>query len=146
MDEKVLTAFIGAVAGLISGSIASLIAPWVNWQIEQRKQKLNHRRELIAKWRTMIFQVVSFYENNRSSEVQSFFDLFATEPDYLSLKPHISKEAFEKLNETDITPGTIIIEERGTMGSGLTKINSIDYFAAILANEVTRIENEWNLI
>jgi hypothetical protein len=36
MENTILVALIGAVAGLISGTIASLIAPWIKWGIEKR--------------------------------------------------------------------------------------------------------------
>lgn len=146
MDEKVLTAVIGAVAGLISGSIASIVAPWINWGIEKRKQKLAHRRELIAKWRAMVFHIVSVYESDEETDAETFFDLLAKEQDYLSLKPHISDEAYKKLLKADITPGEIIIVQRGALGSGSSRVNPIGGFASLLADEVTRIEKEWKLI
>jgi hypothetical protein len=42
---------IPAIAGLVSGGIASLVAPWVNWRIEQKREKLAHKRALIRRWR-----------------------------------------------------------------------------------------------
>ncbi len=146
MDDKILTAVIGAIAGLISGSIASIIAPWVNWRIEQRKQKLAYRRELISKWRAMIFHIVSIYESDEETNAETFFDLLNREQDYLSLKQHISNETFEKLSKADITPGVINVVVRGGLHSGSERINPIDNFASILTDEVSRIEKEWDLV
>jgi tetrahydromethanopterin S-methyltransferase subunit E len=41
--EKIIIAIIGFVAG----AVGSLIAPWVNWGIEQRKQRRASRNALI---------------------------------------------------------------------------------------------------
>jgi ribosomal protein S24E len=43
----IAVAGISSVFGLISGGIASLIAPWANWRIEKRRQKQLQRRKII---------------------------------------------------------------------------------------------------
>jgi hypothetical protein len=143
MSDQILTAIIGGIAGLIGGGIVAIIAPWIKWGIEKRKQKLAYRRELITNWRAMIFNVMSVYEEVGA---ETFFDLLEKEPHYLSLKPHITTEAFKKLSKADIVPGKIIIVTRGKLGSGSSIINPIGRFISILSSEVDRIEQEWDLL
>ena len=40
--------------GLLGGTIGSLIAPWVSWGIEKRREKLKYRREIIQRCREKI--------------------------------------------------------------------------------------------
>jgi hypothetical protein len=47
MSDTILTAVIGGIAGLITGTIGSLIAPWVHWGIEKRRSQAERRRALI---------------------------------------------------------------------------------------------------
>lgn len=47
-----VAAVVGGVAGLATGALASVVAPWVNWGIERRRLRLERRQELIAEWRT----------------------------------------------------------------------------------------------
>jgi hypothetical protein len=54
VTDVLLQALPGAIGGLVTGAIASLIAPWVQWAIEKRRSKLNYRQELIRKWRKEI--------------------------------------------------------------------------------------------
>jgi hypothetical protein len=39
MTEPITIAIIAAIAGLKSGTIASIIAPWINWGIQKKKRK-----------------------------------------------------------------------------------------------------------
>ncbi len=94
----------------------------------------------------MIFHIVSIYESDEDTNAETFFDLLNREQDYLSLKQHISNETFEKPSKADITPGVVMIVQRGELGSGSSRINPIDNFASILTDEVSKIEKEWDLV
>ena len=72
MDEKIIVALIG----LAGGAIGSLFAPWANWGIEKRKQKLAYRRELVAKWRRMI-SWASFTYTHRPEDDESKLQKFS---------------------------------------------------------------------
>jgi len=54
MASEVVTALIGGVAGLFTGAIASLAAPWSQWGVEQRRVRHQRRTDLIAAWRAGI--------------------------------------------------------------------------------------------
>jgi hypothetical protein len=43
-----------ALSGLLAGILGSLVAPWVNWRIEKRREQLCHRRKTIESCRNQI--------------------------------------------------------------------------------------------
>jgi len=75
-------AIISGLFGLIGGAIGSLIAPWVQWGIEKRREKLNHKRALIQDWRR---HLGSHYTK----------ESFPSSLTYNGMKPYLSNEAVE---------------------------------------------------
>jgi hypothetical protein len=125
MSDTVLAAIVGAVAGIITGSIGSLFAPWANWGIEKRKQKLAYQRELVIKWRAMIEEVA--HKNSLPDEDENYAPVdysIDRHRDFYSLKPHLKK----------------------TLGRDSGEPWSDDGELKILIDEVARIEKEWGLI
>lgn len=45
--NPVWSILIPAASGLLAGIAGSLIAPWVHWGIEKRREKLRYRREIV---------------------------------------------------------------------------------------------------
>jgi hypothetical protein len=45
---------IPAAAGLLSGVVGSLVAPWIQWGIEGRRERMKARRELLAQARALL--------------------------------------------------------------------------------------------
>lgn len=120
--EVLIAASSGAIAGLISGVIGSLIAPWVQWAIEKRRSRLSYRQERIGVWRRSIRE----------------FDYFGTKKftatgAYSEMRPHLQGDVRESLE----TPRTSIVsnEARGEVAE-----------RSLLLDEVTRIEKEWGLV
>jgi hypothetical protein len=111
-----MTLLLPAILGLIAGVIGSLIAPWVHWGIEKRRQKMNYRRQLIKEWRQEIDFDVSSFENKAL---------------YSSLRPHLSKETI------DAVEGNTITIRMGRKG---------DVIKALLLDDIARIEKEWDLV
>jgi len=77
-----------ALLGLIGGVIGSLVAPWVQWAVEKRRGRTDHRRELIRQWR-MDFEEFE-YDEHRLGDSAS----------YSAVRPHLRPEvrdAIEKL-------------------------------------------------
>ncbi len=86
MPENIITAIIAAIAGLLAGLVGSVLAPWVNWGIEKRKERLANRRANVEKWREMVFQAVN------SQTIVSLEDLnnfYKNHRDFFGLKPHL---------------------------------------------------------
>ena len=69
-----------AIAGLLAGVVGSLVAPWVNWTIEKRREKMKYRREFIQRCREKI----------ESADFDRFA-FFATH-EYLTLKQFLSPD------------------------------------------------------
>ncbi|MFI9651039.1 hypothetical protein [Guyparkeria halopsychrophila] len=61
------SATIAALFGLISGTIASLIAPWVHYFIERRKKSSEYKAELIKETRKVIDRSQTMSEVKKSS-------------------------------------------------------------------------------
>lgn len=51
MASEIAVAVISGGTGLVTGAIASLIAPWANWGIEKRRLTRERRIVRIAEWR-----------------------------------------------------------------------------------------------
>lgn len=115
------TAVIGGVAGLATGTISSLIAPWAKWSIEKRRIDRQRRYDLLDSWRTGIAEV----------PVQASHDEYLRRGWYKTLRPHLARDVLDRLE----TPNTAIVVVPGT-GRGLRNL---------FTGEVDRIEHEWGL-
>ncbi len=140
MNEKILTAIIGAIAGLVTGGIASLIAPWIHWGIEKRKQKLQNRRDLITGWRKMISAVINFDDRSDEDGSFTFMESLLKQPEYPSFNPHLDETTLGELRRLN-----------NSNSNGLTfttdgRINPVDMFANRLTQKVGEIEKEWDLV
>ena len=117
--EHLLTILIG----FFSGAAGSLIAPWVHWGIEKRRDKRTVRKDLIIKNRQYI-----------SSKSFSGFE-FSKETYFIQLKPYFEKkvvdwtENFEHYYE--------VVDDNSTMHEDL-KVE--------LLKQLQRIEKRWGLI
>ena len=92
MDATLKIALIAAASAILGGFITGIIAPHINWGIEKRKQKLAHRRELIAKWREMIAEAAKTAPDGK---LELYIHLHK---DYYSLIPHLTKEREKSTN------------------------------------------------
>jgi hypothetical protein len=112
---------VSAIAGLISGTIASLVAPWVNWRVQRVRDQTEYRRQQIKRWREAI-EAFDFL-NNR----------FADTIVYTELRPYLDEEFRRGLESghTSIYPA----RERGN--------SAIKY---IVLDAITERERAWKLI
>jgi hypothetical protein len=92
VSDTLIAAIVGAVAGIITGSIGSLFAPWATWGIEKRKQKLARQRELVDKWRVMLSEIQ--HPEDTHGQLGS---VLSRHPHWPSLKPHLPEEAMQML-------------------------------------------------
>lgn len=128
MDDKLIAAIIGGLAGILTGLVSSFLAPWANWGIEKRRQKLMHRKELVKSWRAMIANQISNPETGKWNK-----RALLERPEYMSLRPHLSSEA-----EDRIKLGLKSHED----GSGPIMPALLE----IMIEEIDRIEQEWDLV
>jgi len=109
---------IPAIAGLVSGGIVSLVAPWVNWRIEQKREKLAHKRTLIRGWRE--FLATDFDQLT-----------FTGTAVYSDMRPHLSPSTRESLEGNKIAV---------RLGRGGNVIQSL------VLDDIARLEKEWDLL
>lgn len=113
---------ISSGAGLLTGTIASLAAPWVHWAIEKRRSQFNYRQELIRAWR---------------SEIEAFDwdqEDFGNSTTYAAIRQHMRKEVVDRFE----AQRTFHVPPDGGRGENLRKQWASD--------EVARIEKEWKLV
>jgi len=113
---------VSAVVGLISGTIGSLIAPWVHWGIEKQKLKLLAHRELIEKVRRELKAAPvksEFRESVIYSQIRTFL-----------------QERTRQMIESD----TITVEVGGGRGSGA------DNYMSDVLDDLCILEKHWELL
>jgi hypothetical protein len=113
-----------AVVSLIVGAI---IGPYINWGIEKRKQKLAYRRELVAKWRTMLAEAGNG-DIGRGKETDKLLAFLEKHKDFYSLTPHLpTDDSYEKYYKRHASL-------------------SVPVYHRYLTDEISRIEKEWDLL
>jgi len=117
-----MIAIISGVFGLIGGTVASLVAPWVQWGIEKRRNKMTYRRQLVESWREYIDKNFNFNQND-----------FAGTATFSTLRPHLSKKLIKDIEDEAI--------QLTSIGSSTHDSIKLD-----LLQEITRIEKRWGLI
>lgn len=65
--SPIIIALIGAAAGLASGVVGSLIAPWVQYAIESKRKRIEYRQNLIKEIRELVDRASTIAEIRRSS-------------------------------------------------------------------------------
>jgi hypothetical protein len=109
---------ISGIFGLIGGAIGSLVAPWVHWKIEVRKEQLKSKKELVFNLRTFLqkedprdenflssvdyIRIRSFYTAKFMEELDLIEDLWDLNLD----KKGITKKSYQMQSGT-----TIIVSE-----------------------------------
>lgn len=123
MTDTVWAAIVGGAAGIITGGLSSIVAPWAVWGIEKRKSKRAYRIKLIDNWRKMLQEAASY---NIGRENTKLIAILERHEDYLSLSGHIANnyQEYRKRHATVDTP----------------------VFLRFLTDEVSRIEKEWDLV
>lgn len=111
-----------ALIGLVSGTIGSLVAPWVNWGIEKRRLKLERRAKQIVEWRQFIEQFDFSKENFRATTT------------YAAMRPFMEVES-RKLFEAQ---RTYFVPPDG--------VSDVDLHKLAASDEVSKIERKWELV
>jgi predicted YcjX-like family ATPase len=118
--------FLSIVLGFVAGIAGSLIAPWVNWGVEKRRQKLAHRRELISRWRKMIRDVTLIKDGSE----RTLAELLERQEAFYSLQPHLSQKVISEIYRSR------------TVIAGST----IDAGCSYILDEIGEIEKRWTLV
>lgn len=89
MASDLKTALIGAAAGLLSGGVSSVVAPWVNWRLAEKKALRERREKLIGDARGLL---ATF-----SPMPRLFPARLQQEPAYLAIRPNLDPVARDTL-------------------------------------------------
>lgn len=124
MSDLVVTALIG----LVGGAIGALAAPWAQWGVDKRRERIAHRRELVRAWRDGLAAWESAQPTGR-------FELgvpptFLGTAWYGSLSGRIddaTRQSIESSTQVTIHPGARNVK------------------AVALQREIDRIESGWKL-
>ena len=114
MEEHIISGIIG----LIGGTIGSLVAPRVNWKLEQKKEQLKQKRELFYNLRAYL----------QTGECRN--KTFLNSVEYIKIRPYLSADF---VNELENFKKTIL------------HLSYRSYYNSIFLEELDRIEETWNL-
>jgi hypothetical protein len=112
---------VAAASGLGAGIIGSLVAPWAQWKIEEKRERATARRKFIESCRSLIASDISSQEFRETQE-------------YARLRPHLSETVRNKIE------GDTIHIQMGGRGGGANN------FSPKLFDEITALEKKWELI
>jgi hypothetical protein len=122
------TIITAAITGSITGAIASLIAPWVHWTIEKRRNQSERRRKLIDCWQAMLARHVSTSPGAKLYRIDTLF----SDPAYSQLRPHLPADILGRLEA----------QRQLVVAPDVAGIAGNPYLAP-LAQEIHRLEEEW---
>jgi hypothetical protein len=120
---------IAIVVSAVTGAIASLIAPWANWGVEKRKNKLLWRRGFINECKRKI------------GEDRFNPDMFRETSYYSNLKPHLSDKLQKEIERKRYVPGKYLDSDKRAkimMEEFRVKKN--------LFEEIAFLEKKWGLL
>ncbi len=118
------TILVAALSGGITGTIAPLWIPYINWGIKKRKMKFEARQSAIQ----------SIYNLNDQDDNRIEFSKSSS---YSKIRPYLSASLVEGIEKGE---KTIVIVAGGGRGSG------VNPFWSKLLDEVAILEKKWRLI
>ena len=116
--NPVLQVVIPAAAGLVSGAVASLIAPWAHWSVEKRRETRAFKRNQIIAWR--------YWLNNYWGSSN-----FKQSSTYSEMRPYLSAHVRSALEG-----GPQLVRE-GRGGNDLQ---------TLILDDLARLERDWGLM
>ncbi len=92
MASEIVVALIGGGAGMATGVVGSLFAPWANWGVEKRRLARQRRIERIEEWRAGVAELLAD-EHRHGVPVRRLVPLheqgnIAAPPRYEMVVPH----------------------------------------------------------
>jgi len=117
LNEKVLA----AILGLAGGTVATFLAPWIQWGIERRRIRMAVRREKVERWRAAVNRIA---KEDEWTEPGERMYVFINDSEFLSLMPSLSQHAVDQVGSEDVLDHDLI---------------------QTLFAEIDRIERNWGL-
>jgi hypothetical protein len=119
---------IPAVAGLISGAMGSLFAPWANWGVEKKRLQQTARAKLLDEVRAVLLSPPPSEE-------------FRQLPIYSRIRPYLSDDAKKAVDGTFHGLG-----EEGVIIVTGGRHAGVNPYAQRVLDELTCLEKKWALI
>lgn len=119
---------IPAIAGLLAGALASLVAPWATWGVEKKRLVREARTNLISEARSLL--------GSDLAEVK-----FSHHPVYSRLRPHLSDNLIKSI-ERPAKNGIQTI----TIVQGHGRHSGVNPYVQRTLDELTELERKWELI
>jgi hypothetical protein len=129
MEINTIGIIVAIAVSAITGAIASLVAPWANWGVEKRKNKLRWRKGFIDTCKRII-------SKNRFNP-----NIFRETPYYSNLRPHLSVRLQKEIKEERYTPG-----KRMDLKEKLEVAMKASQVKQKLLEEINLLEVKWGLI
>lgn len=95
----VVVALVALVSSVIGGVISSLVAPFVNWGIEKRRNQASRQRMLIDNARLLLSGKAAKRENIRTSRA------------YVAIRSHLSSELIASIEAHNTSGGEQKIQD-----------------------------------
>lgn len=132
--SDIVVALIDGGAGLATGAIGSLVAPWANWGIEKRRLNRQGRVERIRDWRDGV-DLLDWTEKHHGQRSDYDGSIFTgdihTKTWYVTMRPEMSKAARDEIEQLAEKP---INQRFGEM-------------SRLIVREIARIErDDWKLV
>jgi hypothetical protein len=119
------------IAAAVTGSVASLFAPWANWGIEKKRKKLEWRKGFINECKRII--------NKRDFNISQFRDTFY----YSNLKINLSEKLSDRI---DYHMGIGVKGKRLSLQKELIIVGKEEKIKRDLLEEISFIEKKWGLL
>jgi hypothetical protein len=138
-----LSLAINVVVAAITAATTSYLTPWMTWKLDKNKELRSHRRVLVERWRTELLDIrqmlplTSVMSGNRPS-AQSAASYLVNHKEFSSLEGHLSEEFKSQLYRL-VNADALIIDAGGIA-------NPRPYIVRLLADEIFRIEKNWELV
>src|ERR1035437_1403612 len=124
--------FISGIIGLFTGAVGSLIAPWINWRIEKKKNERMEKEKLIENLRLYVLR-----KDPKDIE-------FINSIDYIRIRPYLSNKFVEELensNETVILMGATRSKYQSEL---LEQIDRIDEERKVKISKKNIVNKKYN--
>ncbi len=134
MDIELSKIVIPAVVGLLSGALGSLVAPWINWGIEKKKEKIKSRAQLIKDLREVLAKEEITNREFRNMAL------------YSQIKSYLSKGTVEAIEGSFHEGPGVVHRETVVMVVGGGRLAGANPFKNRTLDELTDLEKKWGLI
>jgi hypothetical protein len=101
MTDMITSAIVGGIAGIITGSLSSLFAPWIHWGIEKRRGIRKDRTLLLNNTQAMI---VDYRSGIGVDEFLPIGSSLYKNIHWIRIKPYLSIPVLKQMEDIELEP------------------------------------------